>query len=71
MGPTLDTPYRVLYLTKLDLPTILPGHLQLPHLLFYGPPGTGKTTTALAIARQLFGYALTRPPAGWGALMQE
>ena len=29
---------------------------QLPHLLFYGPPGTGKTSTALAIARQLFGY---------------
>ncbi|KAI6689427.1 hypothetical protein NL676_026255 [Syzygium grande] len=26
-----------------------------PHMLFYGPPGTGKTTTALAIARQLFG----------------
>ncbi|KAH7567927.1 hypothetical protein JRO89_XS07G0191200 [Xanthoceras sorbifolium] len=29
-----------------------------PHMLFYGPPGTGKTTTALAIAHQLFG---TRP----------
>eukprot|EP00899_Mesostigma_viride_P029463 jgi/Mesvir1/9701/Mv12178-RA.1 len=28
---------------------------SLPHLLFYGPPGTGKTSTALAIARQLFG----------------
>ena len=28
---------------------------QLPHLLFYGPPGTGKTSTALAIARQLYG----------------
>lgn len=28
---------------------------NLPHLLFYGPPGTGKTTTALAIAHQLFG----------------
>ncbi|PKA64764.1 hypothetical protein AXF42_Ash016795 [Apostasia shenzhenica] len=26
-----------------------------PHMLFYGPPGTGKTTTALAIAHQLFG----------------
>lgn len=25
-------------------------------MLFYGPPGTGKTTTALAIANQLFGY---------------
>jgi DNA polymerase III delta prime subunit len=30
-------------------------HFQLPHLLFYGPPGTGKTSTALAIARQLYG----------------
>ncbi|XP_047166332.1 replication factor C subunit 4-like [Vigna umbellata] len=29
-----------------------------PHMLFYGPPGTGKTTTALAIARQLFGPEL-------------
>ena len=29
--------------------------LALPHCLFYGPPGTGKTTTALAIAYQLFG----------------
>jgi DNA polymerase III delta prime subunit len=29
--------------------------MQLPHLLFYGPPGTGKTSTALAIARQLYG----------------
>ena len=32
--------------------------LQLPHLLFYGPPGTGKTSTALAIARQLYGAPL-------------
>lgn len=31
---------------------------NLPHLLFYGPPGTGKTSTALAIARQLFGPEL-------------
>ncbi|KAH7428265.1 hypothetical protein KP509_10G083800 [Ceratopteris richardii] len=31
---------------------------NLPHLLFYGPPGTGKTTTALAIAHQLFGPEL-------------
>ncbi|KAM3219654.1 hypothetical protein P3L10_024185 [Capsicum annuum] len=30
-----------------------------PHMLFYGPPGTGKTTTALAIAHQLFGSVLT------------
>jgi replication factor C subunit 2/4 len=28
-------------------------------MLFYGPPGTGKTTTALAIAYQLYGYALS------------
>lgn len=33
---------------------------NLPHLLFYGPPGTGKTSTALAIARQLFGPELYR-----------
>ena len=31
---------------------------QLPHLLFYGPPGTGKTSTALAIAKQLYGPEL-------------
>lgn len=30
-------------------------NLQCPHMLFYGPPGTGKTTTALAIAHQLYG----------------
>jgi Cdc6-like AAA superfamily ATPase len=37
-------------------PPTPPAHtLQLPHLLFYGPPGTGKTSTALAIARQLYG----------------
>ncbi|KAH7524538.1 hypothetical protein FEM48_Zijuj06G0130100 [Ziziphus jujuba var. spinosa] len=29
-----------------------------PHMLFYGPPGTGKTTTALAIAHELFGPEL-------------
>ncbi|PON47370.1 Replication factor C subunit [Parasponia andersonii] len=29
-----------------------------PHMLFYGPPGTGKTTTALAVAHQLFGPEL-------------
>ncbi|KAF7829811.1 replication factor C subunit 2 [Senna tora] len=31
---------------------------SFPHMLFYGPPGTGKTTTALAIAHQLFGPEL-------------
>ncbi|KAG2623289.1 replication factor C subunit 2-like [Panicum virgatum] len=31
---------------------------DLPHMLFYGPPGTGKTTTALAIAFQLYGPEL-------------
>ena len=36
-------------------------HAQLPHMLFYGPPGTGKTSTILALARQLFGYACPRP----------
>ena len=28
---------------------------RLPHLLLYGPPGTGKTSTALALARQIYG----------------
>lgn len=32
----------------------------LPHLLLYGPPGTGKTSTALAIAAQV--YAPTDSP---------
>jgi DNA polymerase III delta prime subunit len=35
--------------------------VQFPHLLFYGPPGTGKTSTILAIARELFGYACHLP----------
>jgi len=33
---------------------------QLPHMLFYGPPGTGKTSTALALARELWGPELMR-----------
>jgi hypothetical protein len=41
---------------------LLFGRLQLPHMLFYGPPGTGKTTTALAIAYQLYGYTLVLDP---------
>ncbi len=28
---------------------------EMPHLLFAGPPGSGKTTTALVIAKTLFG----------------
>ncbi|MBI4173327.1 MAG: replication factor C small subunit [Candidatus Aenigmarchaeota archaeon] len=28
---------------------------SIPHLIFAGPAGTGKTTTAIAVARELFG----------------
>jgi len=30
-------------------------HKNVPHLMFAGPAGTGKTTSALALARELFG----------------
>ena len=28
---------------------------NMPHLLFAGPAGTGKTTSAMALARDMFG----------------
>lgn len=31
------------------------GYNELPHLMFSGPSGTGKTTTAIIIAKELFG----------------
>ena len=45
---------------SLFLPAVkrLTSQNRLPHLLFYGPPGTGKTTTALAIARQIYGPSM-------------
>ncbi|CAJ0578409.1 unnamed protein product, partial [Mesorhabditis spiculigera] len=37
------------------LKKVLLGTGDLTHMLFYGPPGTGKTSTAVALARELFG----------------
>jgi hypothetical protein len=37
----------------------------MQHLLFYGPPGTGKTSTILALARDLFGYAASWLRPAW------
>jgi replication factor C small subunit len=37
---------------------------SLPHLLFAGPAGTGKTTSAIAVARELWGET-------WGQNFQE
>src|SRR3990167_5991579 len=30
-------------------------HQNIPHLLFAGPPGVGKTSTAIVMAKQLYG----------------
>lgn len=32
---------------------------DVPHLLFHGPPGSGKTSTALALARDLYGDTMS------------
>ncbi|KAF2296695.1 hypothetical protein GH714_001302 [Hevea brasiliensis] len=52
------TPSRPLMSNAMVIYRVILWSLQCPHMLFYGPPGTGKTTTALAIAHQLFGPEL-------------
>ena len=43
--------------SKVLLTSIQEDPTSLPHLLLYGPPGTGKTSTALAIANQIYDKA--------------